>query len=314
MANVTEQGHHKTWEAFFCEANVHVLHHYIFLASFNIFLSVTASLGNVLILIALHKESSLHPPSKLMLRCLAITDLCVGLISQPMFAAGLLFQINKLRNLCYYFSVWGDIVNVIFSGVSLSTATAISVDRFLALSLGLRYRQVVTLRRVGAILSCFWIVSVAVSLIESFWSSTIVSKVITATITLCLTTSFYCYTKIFLRLRQHHVQIQAGHAHQGQPNGGGIPLNMARYRKTVSAALWVQIMLVACYLPKALLVPFRSVSSAHGVSLIIGLRYTTFLVLSNSSLNPFLYCWKIRAVRQAVKDTLTQLFTKIYVC
>ena len=49
----------------------------------NSFLFVTAFLGNVLILIALHKESSLHPPSKLLLRNLATTDLCVCLVSQP---------------------------------------------------------------------------------------------------------------------------------------------------------------------------------------------------------------------------------------
>ena len=304
MANLSEQGHRKTWEAFFCEPNVDVLHHSIFLASFNIFLSVTASLGNVLILIALHKESSLHPPSKLIFRCLAITDLCVGLISQPVFAAMLLSQINKLRNVCSYFAMSIDIVGKVFSGVSLLTATAISVDRLLALLLGLRYRQVVTLRRVGAILSCFWLVCVAVSLIDRFWSSTIAFKITTAIIILCLITSVYCYTRIFFRLRHH--QVQAGHAHQGQPNGGEIPLNIARYRKTVSAALWVQITLVACYLPHAGLIPFLSVSSANEVSLIISFRYTATLVLFNSSLNLFLYCWKIREVRQAVKDTLTQ--------
>ena len=304
MANLSEQGHHKTREAFFCESNVYGLHHNIFLASFNIFLSVPASLGNVLILIALHKESSLHPPSKLMFRCLAITDLSVGLISQPMFAAGLLSQINKLRNLCSYFVMWGDIVGVFFSGVSLMTATAVSVDRLLALSLGLRYRQVVTLRRVGAILSCFWLVCVAFPLIDGYWSSAIAFKITTAIIILCLITSVYCYTRIFSRLRHHEVQV--GYAHQGQPNGGGIPLNIARYRKTVSAALWVQITLVVCYLPHAGLIPFLSFSSANEVSLIIGCRYTATLVLFNSSLNPFLYCWKIREVRQAVKNTLTQ--------
>ena len=306
MANLTEQGHRKTWQAFVCEANKHVLHHNIFLASFNIFLSVPASLGNVLILWALHKESSLHTPSKLMFRCLAITDLCVGLISHPVFAAKLLFQIHELRNLCYYFGVWGEILGIVFSGVSLLTATAISVDRLLALSLGLRYRQVVTLRRVGAILSCFWIVVVAVSLIDGFWGYTVASRVITPIIILCLITSVYCYTKIFLRLRHHPVQVQAGHAHQGQPNGGGIPLNIVRYRKTVSAALWIQITLVACYLPQALLIGLFYVISPREVSLIIGSSYTTFLVLLNSSLNPFLYCWKIREVREAVKDTLTQ--------
>ena len=171
MANLSEQGHHKI-----CEENVHVLHHNIFLASLNIFLSVPASLGNILILIALHKESSLHPPSKLMFRCLAITDLSVGLTSQPMFAARLLSQINELRNLCSYFVMWGDIVGKVFSGVSLLTATAVSVDRLLALSLGLRYRQVVTLRRVGAILSFLWLMCVAVPLIDGYWSSLLLPK------------------------------------------------------------------------------------------------------------------------------------------
>ena len=58
--------------------------HLTFLTVSSISMSVTAFLGNALILIALHKESSLHPPPKLLLRCLATTDLCVVLISQPL--------------------------------------------------------------------------------------------------------------------------------------------------------------------------------------------------------------------------------------
>ena len=48
-----------------------------FISTLNAFLSITAFLGNALILIALRKESSLHPPSKLLLRNLATTDLSV---------------------------------------------------------------------------------------------------------------------------------------------------------------------------------------------------------------------------------------------
>ena len=40
----------------------------------NILLSITATLGNSLILVSLHKEFSLYPPSKLLYRCLATTD------------------------------------------------------------------------------------------------------------------------------------------------------------------------------------------------------------------------------------------------
>ena len=59
-------------------------------AAVNIFLSITTFLGNSLILVALHKESSLHPPSKLLYRCLATTDLLVGLVAQPLHVCYLL--------------------------------------------------------------------------------------------------------------------------------------------------------------------------------------------------------------------------------
>ena len=66
-----------------------------FLSVFNIFLSITASLGNALILVALHKETSLHPPTKLLFRCLAITDLCVGVITQPLYTVFLLSSVTS---------------------------------------------------------------------------------------------------------------------------------------------------------------------------------------------------------------------------
>ena len=58
----------------------------IFFLAVHILLSITAFAGNFLILVALHKESSLHPPSKLLYRCLATTDLLVGLVNHPLRA------------------------------------------------------------------------------------------------------------------------------------------------------------------------------------------------------------------------------------
>ena len=61
----------------------------------NASLSFVALFGNILILIALQKASSLHPPSKLLLSCLSTTDLCVGLISHPLYAVYLAMVTNK---------------------------------------------------------------------------------------------------------------------------------------------------------------------------------------------------------------------------
>lgn len=106
MANVTDDGSRTTLQDFFCMPGFDGIHEeaLIITAAFNIPLCITAFLGNVLIIVALQKVSSLHPPSKLLLGCLASTDLCVGLITQPLFVTFLLS--SKHSKACYYLSRW----------------------------------------------------------------------------------------------------------------------------------------------------------------------------------------------------------------
>ena len=132
----------------------------IFISAINIFMSITAFFGNILILISLRKESSLHPPSKLLYRCLATTDLCVALITEPLHAVYLMSLVHEDWELCLYVLTMGFIADYTLSSVSLLTITAISVDRLLAILLGLRYRQVVTLKRTYVLVIIFWVMSI----------------------------------------------------------------------------------------------------------------------------------------------------------
>ena len=119
----------------------------VFLSVINTFLSITAFLGNTLILVALHKDTSIHPPSKLLYRNLAITDLCVGIIVEPLNVAHWTSVVNKRWDICYCTILTAYFAGASLCAVSLIILTTISVDRLLALLLGLRYRQVVTLKR-----------------------------------------------------------------------------------------------------------------------------------------------------------------------
>ena len=157
------------------------------------------------------------------------------------------------------------------------TMTAISVDRLLAMLLGLRYKEIVTLRRTYIILAIVWVVCLVTGLFSylnyliGLWYRIII-------IPSGLVISVASYTKIFRALCHHQAQIQ-DHVQQqpNQPNA----LNMARYRKAVYNAIWVQLALVVCYVPQI-----------------------TVKIFFNSTLNPFLYCWKISEVRRAVKQTI----------
>ena len=123
-------------------------------------------------------------------------------------------------------------------------------------------------------------------------------------VSVCLVTSFVCYVKIFFILRHNQIQV-LDHFLQRQMNQP-VSLSMARYRKAVSAALWVQMTLVVSYLP---ILVTEALKPQRGMllSLYLAREFARTLVLSNSSLNPLLYCWKIREVRQAVKDTMREL-------
>ena len=180
--------------------------------------------------------------------------------------------------------------------------TAISLDRLLALLLGLRYRQVVTLKRVYLITIAFYVVSTAPSAMRLFLNSLITSWIDITVVSLCLLTSIFSYTKIFFTLRHHQHQV---HNHVQQPNQTN-QLNIARYRKAVASALWLQFMLVVCYLPYLILVTLV-IHPEPSSSVALAWTYTATLVFLNSSLNPILYCWKIDEVRQAVKDTIRQV-------
>ena len=270
-----------------------------FLAASNIFLAVTATLGNAVILAALHKESSLHPPSKIFLRSLAITDFCTGILVEPCFVAFLLSLEHESWNICFSVLMIIIVVAYLLFSVSLLTLTAISVDRLLALLLGMRYRQVVTLKRGATIIMCIWALSFAFTTIWYF-NGMITLYYSSINALLCLVISTCCYLKIYQKLLRHQAQI-----HQGQPNGF-MPLNMARYRKTVSSALWIQLALVGCYIPSAVVLASLAIRGPSPF-LFVAWTLTSTLVLLNSTLNPILYCWKIREIRRVVIGTIRQL-------
>ncbi|XP_078350020.1 adenosine receptor A3-like [Oculina patagonica] len=305
ITNYTEDTEQKSFQQVYClEASTGEIHHQLTsLSVINILLSITAFLGNVLILVALNKETTLHPPSKILLHSLATTDLFVGLISEPVYVVYLMSVVNERWEICTYAFASAFIAGYLLGSVSILTLTAISVDRLLALLLGLRYRQVVTSNRTSVTVVTLWAVSVLASVMY-FWNHLITLWYSYVVIPLCLVISITSYTKIFYTLR--HIRNPIQNEQQNQ----AIPLNIARYRKAVSSVLWVQLTLLACYLPfviDGIVGRVLSTQNELSSSAFLVKVCTNTLVYLNSSLNPILYCWKIEEVRQAVKATIRQV-------
>ena len=204
--NYTGEEKQKTFHEFDCpdEFTGEDYKYLILLVALNIFLSFTAFLGNTLILVALRKNSSLHPPSKLLYRNLAITDFCVGVIVEPVSVIYWMSLVMERWSLCRTILAKFVTTSSTLCTVSLLTVTSISVDRLLALSLGLRYKQVVTLKRTYVAVFAFWVVSI-IGTAMYFFNPRIIFWYINIIVILCLTTSVLSYTKIFLIPRHNQI-------------------------------------------------------------------------------------------------------------
>lgn len=273
----------------------------------NVFLAIIAILGNSLILVALKKVSSLHPPTKLLFRCLAVCDLLVGLILHPLHVIGFILD-YQLRIIGHHLDHATYIFSFVLCGLSIFVSTAISLDRLLALKLRLRYKKVVTLSRIRAAILGFLLLAVSIGLVYVF-----VDKIYALIITLiCVAFSIiistFSYVTIFRTLRKHQ-SIMQSRIYQVQPNGGGNPLNIAKYKKTVSSIAWVQLALIACYTPFIVGIVVIKVNNLTGFYSEMFWTFSGTFVYFNSSLNPFLYCWKLREVRQAASAAIRR-----YIC
>ena len=272
----------------------------IWLSMINILLGITAIVGNTVILIALHKETSVHKPSKVFLRSLIASDLSVGFVQLASCAywISILQRRWQICRLVHFFLRPSGTISIV---VSLWTITAISVDRLLALLLKFRYRHVVTLRKVYAVTIASWVCNG--NGFASLWYFSHAWKFLSvSTIAVSLFTSAYCYTRIFFRLRHQHNQVSNLREVENQQPRAGI----RRYRKTVSSALWLQLAMLFCYLPDLLMAPFVFRKTDNTSSMLVTPLGTTItLMFFNSNLNPILYCWRIKEVRRAVKDILS---------
>lgn len=306
MANLSEDRNHTANynQAAFCINTSLGGELHLFLVVLNICLSITAITWNALILIALRK-SSVRPATKLLFRCLASTDFCVGLILQPFYLTYMMT--SESLNICPLIATLIRIAGVIFCGVSLTTLTAISVERLLALLLVMRYREVVTLRRVRILVTTLWAFCGILSMLFLV-SYHVAVGMVSIIMLMCLIVSVFCYTKIYIAFNRHQRKL-VQNTPQRNPNkpGGELLLSTPRYKKTVSFSLLLQMALVICYFPLAIVLAVFAFAKLQSSILDFVYNIALSVVVFNSSLNPILYFWKIQEVRQAVKDTIRKL-------
>ena len=190
-------------------------------------------------------------------------------------------------------------------GVSLDTVTAISMDRLIALLSHLRYPSVVTKSRVRFTALTIWLIR---GLSSGFylWKRRECHLMAAVTTVICLTISTFCYIKIYRIVHHHQSQIHVQQQIIQSSSNVGHAMHVARLKKTAINTFVFYIFLLICYFPMYIL------STLHGISIVDWVTEWDFVhtaVFMNSSINPILYCWRLRELRTAVVKTLRQTFS-----
>ena len=272
---------------------------------FNSFLCYTTIILNIVTIHAIRKTALFPKPLRTLLLSLAASDVGVGLLVQPLYISTLVSRLNQKRIGCISYKGW-SVVITFFCISSLLNVVTISVDRFLAVYLHLRYQELVTHKRVIAAVISIWLLSAIISS-SVFWDPLLFSSQVIGLVimTVCLIVVVIFYWRIYIVLKRHKNQIQGlqiQEVQQGVQNGD--LLNFLKLRKSALGTFYVCIVFLICYLPSYILSFLFLARLLSSISYYKAWPHTTTLFFLNSSLNPVIYCWKMGPIRRTLVDIM----------
>ncbi|XP_022787508.1 melanocyte-stimulating hormone receptor-like [Stylophora pistillata] len=263
----------------------------------NVPLMILSIFGNALVLVAILKTPSLRSSSILLLCSLAVSDLLVGTLIQPLYIASVLTRKELLDSLWFT-------VSFAACGISLCTITTISVDRFLALHFHMRYPSLVTKSRTVHAIAIIWFLIFLLSGVY-YLNPLVYFFLIALGVGLFLLISIVAYIGIYRIVKRQKLQIST----LQQAVQASTTENLSNFKQLKTSALnsfVFFIVMVVFYMPMSIAMTLYLVTenwdSAWG--------FATTAVFMNSSINPVLFCWRIGTLRKAVTKTVQKILGK----
>lgn len=239
----------------------------------------------------------------MLLSCAAFADSLTGFLVQPVAIASFVAKLQRQFPHACLLDVIKECLGWSFGGISVSILALLSVERYLVLHLGLRYCTVVTVKRLILIVVMFWFSLIILGILRFHALS---NKTYVAIhlpfmfLSLLILTVSYC--RIYYCIKRQRI-IEPSSSIQDQQASS---FDIGKYKKITSAVLyivccyWLFFAPFVCVLVTYLLSGFTErVEGAYNV--------TTTVVLTNAAVNPVLYCWRLRALRQAAWRNIKQI-------
>ena len=213
---------------------------------FNNFFTYTSIMLNIVTIYTICKTSAMAKTLKTLPLSLACSDVAVGLFSQPINTFSLVkwLQLDNLN--CNTYLVL-NISGYLFSTASFLGVVAVSVDRFLAVHLHLRYEELVTHKRVVVVMISKWVCSAFISLMILWGLPSTRDLLCTLIAALGFIITFVVYIRIYLTVQRHKNQIHSTLV-QEVAHSDEIKNFVVLIQSTVRI-FYVYLVFMICYLP-----------------------------------------------------------------
>ena len=286
-----------------------VLFHATFVLNFtilNLTFSIVALVGNLLVISALWRTSSIPSTLRKLFINLAFSDLAVGLIPQLTFGVINATMLKMVASENHNFDVFCPIIFTFYhfsafllASASFFTVTTMALDRFLAIYLHLRYHELVTSNRVTAVLAVLWLTS---GLCATVFITILRYAYVTVAIEvfgLLVSTAIFIYLSRVVKYHQNMIPKQC------ELEKGGAMEKLREKKSCVNASV-VYVVFLVCYVPN-LCCTVALLNDEFRLSYRVAHHVSVFLIFLNSSLNPLVYCWRYKEIRNHLKRTLKQI-------
>ena len=260
-------------------------------------LAPMAVVANALIMAAIWRNPSLRTPSYVLLAGLAFTDFFTGLVSQPFYVV---YKLSDLTGNLRMFCIAGTVTESValhLSFLTLVVLTMIAVERWLHMSRRSLFtvRRVVILYATFALLLVFGVTSRMYGGKKREVLNVLVALYLLAAAA-CVVVTAFSYFKVFRMIRHHQCQVQT--------NANAI--NMEKYKKSIFTILYILAVLISSYIPY-LCCMLVLVLQDYGKSSFAAFNACAAIVFSSSFVNPLLYYWRIKEIRDSVRLIVRKL-------
>ena len=277
----------------------------------NAILAIATACLNTLTIVVYWKSSKLKEKvSYFLIMVLSFSDLAVGMICNSLFTFVLASEIAGTATCESYFAT--KKTNMMLAGFSITTLSAINIERYLGIVHPMFHRLKVTKTRVFmyVIFNIFlWITMLCLFIDEEARLRTFV----TVNINFFFVLTIYIYMRIFHASRLSRRAV----CPENPPNRSNtipprnIPDLRGRQRflqdvKLAKSCFLMVICFFICLLPVTV-VPTLSID---GFLDVVFITWSSTLALMNSSLNSIVLFWKSRMLRNEARGILKQVFCR----